>query len=193
MSGVKKKDEPHRINNVNKELLKNLEEEKKNKIKIQYNIFNIMNNIFFINNEQKMFKFEQIKEQYKEQLYRLYSKDLKENSKQTSTYCLLFIKNNVLPIFKKNRNYNDYLLEIIKRNISTVLKILRINENYFIQYYSPQTVVEKKYDRNKSIEARINFRKKFNIGEDVIIDKELERRLEDNDLNIDQTFQTMYG
>ena len=34
---------------------------------------------------------------------------------------------------------------------------------------------------------------KFNIGEDVIIDKELERRLEDNDLNIDQTFQAMFG
>jgi len=193
--GANKNYEAKKLINVNRatEILKNLEEEKKNKKKIEYNIFNIMNNIFFINNEQKMFKFEKIKEQYKEQLYRLYCKDLNENSKQTSTYCLLFIKNNVLPIFKKNRNYNDYYLEIIKGNISTVLKILGINENYFIQYYNPQTVVEKKYDRNKSIEARINFRNKFNIGKDVIIDTELERRLEDNDLNIDQTFQAMYG
>ena len=155
--------------------------------KAEYNIFNIMNNIFFINKEQKIFKFAKIKDQYKEQLDRLY----KENLIQTSEYCKLFIKNNVLPILKKNR-YNSSL-EIIKDNISIVLKTVGINENYFIEYYNPQNIVEKKYDRNKSIEAKINFRKKFGIGEDVIIDKELERRLQDNELNIDQTFHAMYG
>ena len=179
------------INNT--EFSNNLKEDKKKK-KIEYNsIFNVMNNIFFTNNEQNLFKFEKIKEQYKEQLYKLYSNDLKNNSKETSTYCLLFIKNNVLPIFKNKRNYDDYLLEIIKSNISTVLKTIGINENYFIEFYNPQTVVKKKYDRNKTIEARINFRKKFGVGEDVILDKELERRLEYNGLNIDQTFKTMYG
>ena len=191
--GANKNNEPIKPINV-KRADYNLEEEKKKKKKIEYNsIFNIMNNIFFINNEQNLFKFEKIKEQYKGQIYKLYSNDLKNNSKETSTYCLLFIKNNVLPIFKNKRNYDYYNLEIIKSNISTVLKTIGINENYFIEFYNPQTVVEKKYDRNKSIEARINFRKKFGVGEDVILDKELERRLEYNGLNIDQTFKTMYG
>ena len=185
--GANKNNEPIKPINV-KRADYNLEEEKKKKKKIEYNsIFNIMNNIFFINKEQKIFKFAKIKDQYKEQLDRLY----KENLIQTSEYCKLFIKNNVLPILKKNR-YNSSL-EIIKDNISIVLKTVGINENYFIEYYNPQNIVEKKYDRNKSIEAKINFRKKFGIGEDVILDKELERRLQDNELNIDQTFHAMYG
>ena len=84
-------------------------------------------------------------------------------------------------------------LAIIKNNISTILKCFFINENYFDEYYNPQAGGKKKYERNKSIEARDKFRKQFGVGQDVIIDAELERRLEENDLNIEQTFQDIYG
>ena len=43
------------------------------------------------------------------------------------------------------------------------------------------------------MEAVVRFRNKFGISKDIISDTGLEKRLIDNDLNIDKTFQVIYG
>ena len=57
-------------------------------------------------------------------------KEVKEGKDDILQYCLKYIKINVLPIFKR-KDIDKKILDVVKYNISTILKCLGIEENCF--------------------------------------------------------------
>ena len=84
-------------------------------------------------------------------------------------------------------------MEIIKYNIETILKICGEDENKYYQYYNPHSKNKPEVDRAKSREALKKFRKEFGINENEFNDEGIINRLEENGLDINKTFQKMFG
>ena len=122
---------------------------------------------------------------------RLYIQNLNEKRNQISIYAKNFIVCNVLPIFKHD-NISGNILDIIKFNISEILEGIGMNKNYYSNFYFPQ-FQKKIKNRQKSIEAAASFRKEFNIGEEDIYEEALIIKLDQNDNDIYQTFQELFG
>ena len=122
---------------------------------------------------------------------RLYIQNLNEKRNQISIYAKNFIVCNVLPIFKHD-NISGNILDIIKFNISEILEGIGMNKNYYSNFYFPQ-FQKKIKNRQKSIEEAASFRKEFNIGEEDIYEEALIIKLDQNDNDIYQTFQELFG
>lgn len=146
-----------------------------------------LKNIFFIDNLLNHFNKFRINEYDKE----IIKKEWIENPKDVEFNCIGYIKSNVIPKMKRYGIDNN-TFDILKKKISTVLECIGIDKNYFDSEYYNGTKPKTRIDRNKSQQAVILFRRKFNIGEDVITDAGLESRLIKNNLNMEQTFQDMF-
>ena len=104
-----------------------------------------------------------------------------------------FIEVKILPLFKKNKDNSNLNLEAIKYNISTILECLGMNKNYYNNYYYQYEMQKKPVNRNQSLEAVRKFRKEFGISKEDFKDEAIEKRLIENDLDINKTFQKMFG
>ena len=104
-----------------------------------------------------------------------------------------FIEVKILPLFKKNRDNSNLNLETIKYNISTILECLGMDKNYYNNSYYQYEMQKKPVNRNQSMEAVRKFRKEFGISKEDFKDEAIEKRLIENDLDINKTFQKMFG
>ena len=108
-------------------------------------------------------------------------------------YCVNYIEENVLPLFKKYY-LSDEQRDIIKYNLEVLLKICRLDKNTYSNFYYPEINNKKKIiDRKKSIEALRRFRIEFGINEKDYNDEGIIKRLAENDYDINKTFQKMFG
>ena len=201
----------HKINQLNNiHLLNNLEKKEKPKIinadkfiglnknepplqkknSNEIDLFDLLNNIFFKDKDQKIIKAEIINENIKNLIHRLYIKNLNEKSNAITLYITTFIKYNVLPIFKQNI-ISGVILDIIKYNISEILEAIGMDKNYYSNYYFPQFKKGIK-NRQRSVETVKRFRKEFNVDRNVINDEVLIEKLDENENDITKTFARMY-
>ena len=177
------------INELNLEQQKNLYQKKYT----NEDLFKYFNDIFFNNYEQTSIKLKKIDENVQQNLmfkYVKYRKEKREND--LLNYFDNFLKSNVLKIFEREGE-SPFTLSIIKYNIETILECFEKNKNYYIKYYNPKGKNEGIHDRKKSTDAAYNFRRKFNIGHDIINDEQLLKKLDKNDNDINKVFQQMYG
>ena len=98
----------------------------------------------------------------------------------------------VLKIFQQDK-ITEESKEIVKYNISSVLKCFGINKDIYSAYYFPKMKKGYKGNRQMSVEAAIKFRKEFGVSEKEIKEDQLIKKLEENNNDINQTFQQMYG
>ena len=201
----------HKINQLNNiHLLNNLEKKEKPKIinadkfiglnknepplqkknSNEIDLFDLLNNIFFKDKDQKIIKAEIINENIKNLIHRLYIKNLNEKSNAITLYIKTFIEYNVLPIFKQNI-ISGVILDIIKYNISEILEAIGMDKNYYSNYYFPQFKKGIK-NRQRSVETVKRFRKEFNVDRNVINDEVLIEKLDENENDITKTFARMY-
>ena len=163
-----------------------LQKKKSNEI----NIFDLLNNIFFKDENQKIINEEIINDDSKNLIHTIYINYINKGKNEITPFVKNFIENNVLPIFKQD-NISEGTLNIVKYNISEILEAISMNRNYYSGYYFHQFKKGIK-NRQKSVEASKKFRKEFNIGKDVINDEDLIKKLDENDNNINKTFARMY-
>jgi len=104
-----------------------------------------------------------------------------------------FIEAIILPLFKKNKNIIQSKLEAIKYNISVILECLGMDKNYYNHYYYNYEGNNKNTNRQKSEEAVSRFRNEFGINKEDFTDEAIEKRLIENDLDINKTFSKMFG
>ena len=155
--------------------------------------FNSVKKIFYTDKNLKFWNPEKISEEEKEIIERELDKEMKENNTILKDYCLNFIEESVAPLFKRG-DISDDKREIIKYNIETILQLCGMDKNYYRHLYNPEAQNKKKYyDRNKSIEALGKFRKEFGISEKEFTDEGILARLIENNLDINKTFQKMFG
>lgn len=155
--------------------------------------FNSVKKIFYTDKNLKFWNPEKISEEEKEIIERELDKEMKENNTILKDYCLNFIEETVAPLFKR-RDISDDKREIIKYNIETILELCGMDKNHYRYLYNPEAQNKKKYyDRNKSIEALGKFRKEFGISEKEFTDEGILARLIENNLDINKTFQKMFG
>jgi hypothetical protein len=107
-------------------------------------------------------------------------------------YCQDYIEENVLPLFKKN-NLNNNQFEVLKSNIEKILECCELPKDFYKNEIYPQKIKKLKVDRQKSIEAMRKFRKEFGITEKEFSDEGIIKRLEENGLDINKTFQKIFG
>ena len=108
-------------------------------------------------------------------------------------FCLNYIEENVLPIFKR-KDLNDSQRDILEFNIETILKCCGEDKNiYRNEYYPESSKTKKVIDRSKSLEALKKFRKEFSVSEKDYNDEGIIQKLESNDLDIYKTFQKIFG
>ena len=107
-------------------------------------------------------------------------------------YANAFIRSNVLKIFKQ-RNISKDTLDIIKYNISSILECIEMNKDYYAAEYFPELKNDKKLSRRSSVETAKIFRKEFNIKEEDLNEDVLIDTLNNNNNDIYQTFQIIYG
>ena len=191
---LKKKEQPNKVlynNNKNYEKFMNPPLQKKKSKEIS-NYFNLFNNIFFKNKEQTIINSEKISEYYKELIKKEYFKHIEEKNNRVSFYANAFIRSNVLKIFKQ-RNISKDTLDIIKYNISSILECIGMNKDYYAAEYFPELKNDKKLSRRSSVETAKIFRKEFNIKEEDLNEDVLIDTLNNNNNDIYQTFQIIYG
>ena len=160
---------------------------------INNKIYQSINNIFFIDYQQKNVKDEKINDLKKEQIKDIIFKDQETGANIIKEYYMNFIEVKILPLFKKNKDNSNLNLEAIKYNISTILECLGMNKNYYNNYYYQYEMQKKPVNRNQSLEAVRKFRKEFGISKEDFKDEAIEKRLIENDLDINKTFQKMFG
>ena len=160
---------------------------------INNKIYQSINNIFFMDYQQKYVNNEKINDIKKEQLKDLIFKDKKNGAKIFKKYYMNFIEVNVLPLFRKNKDHSNLNLEAIKYNISVILECLEMDKNYYNNYYYQYEMQKKPVNRNQSMEAVRKFRKEFGISKEDYKDEAIEKRLIENDLDIYKTFGKMFG
>ena len=163
-----------------------LQKKKSNEI----NLFDLLNNIFFKDDQQKIINSEPINDNSKSLVRWQYIKYNNDGKDVITQFVKEFIEKNILPIFKQD-NISSKLLNIVKYNISEILEAINVNRNYYSNYYFPQLKKGIK-NRQKSVEASKKFRKEFNIGKDVINDEDLIKKLDENENDINKTFVRMY-
>ena len=156
-------------------------------------IFIDINKVFYFDYQQKFPRFEKIDEMIKDELEKEIIKEQKNNENNFKCYCTNYIEINVLRIFKRE-DLTEEQREILKYNIETILEICGINKQAYREYYYSGGIIKPyKVDRSKSNEALIKFRKKFLISEEDYNDEGIINRLIENDLDINKTFQKMFG
>ena len=174
-------------------IAKEMENQKKGEKKKVRKIYTSVNKIFFSDYQQKYPKPQKINDIEKEELVREIIKEMKNNNKGLIKYCLNYIEENVLKLFKR-KDLNDEQREILKFNIETVLEICGKDKNTYRDHYYPETRVKRKVvDRGRSIEALQKFRKEFSISDKDYADEGLLNRLIENDLDIYKTFEKIFG
>ena len=154
--------------------------------------YSIMNKIFFIDFQQKNARFEKINDFDLEQIKKEVEKDLNEGKFSLKEYCQSFIEENVLPLFKKS-NLNKDQFEALKYNIEKILECCGIPNKYYSDVIFQRKIKKITVDREKSIEAMRKFRREFGITEKEFNDEGIIKRLEENGLDINKTFQKMFG
>ena len=173
----------------------------------QVNLLNLMNNIFFKNEQQTEINTQKIDENYLKILREEYLKHKNEEKNNN------FIKANCLKLFKGYKKIEKNDLEIIKDKISLVIQCLDMNKDYYKEYYYKISLVIQCLDMNKdyykeyyypvkegfiknlqiSAKAAQSFRKEFNISEYYINEDILVKTLSENNNDIYQTFAIIYG
>ena len=155
------------------------------------NLLEIFNNIFFKDQHQKVINEERINDKTKYIIHKLFINHLNEERNHISAYAKNFILNNVLPIFQQS-NINKDLLELVKFNISEILEAVGLDKNLYSSRYSP-IYIKRIKNRQRSVEAAKRFRQEFQIKKEDINDEALIKKLDENDNDIYQTFQGIYG
>ena len=182
-------------NNDNFETLKSRPKKKNpfQKIEKNMNLFDIFNNIFFYNKEQTLIKDEILNGKDKSYLERIYIKFYSERrEKILIDYFDNFIKNNVLKIFKRKDLRQHPILNIVRKNIETILECFGLYKLTYYQYYFPEKEKPAEFLRENMEAAKI-FRMTFGIGEDTINEEILLKKLDENDNDIYKVFQQIYG
>jgi len=157
-------------------------------------LYQSINNVFFHDYQQKYIKDQKISEYKKEELQKEIFNDKVSGRNILKNYYMNFIEENILPLFKKNKNIIQSKLEIIKHNISVILECLGIDKNYYNNYYYQyETTNKNKFNRYQSQEAVLRFRREFNISKEDFKDEALENKLIENNLNIYKTFGKIFG
>ena len=155
-------------------------------------IYSIMNKIFFIDFQQKNGRFEKINDFELEQIKKGIDRHLNEGKFDIANYCKSFIEENVLPFIKKSK-LNKEQFEALKYNIEQILECCGLPKNYYSEDIYQQKIKKFEMNRRKSIEAMRKFRKEFGLNEKDYKDEELIQNLEENKLDINKTFQKMFG
>ena len=162
-------------------------------IKKPKKFYQSVNKVFFNDYQQKFVKIEKISDYEKDLLEKEIVKEYREgNQHNLKDYCLNFIEENVLRLFR-NKKLSNQDKEAIKYNIETILKICGEDKNKYYEYYNPNVRNKHEVDRAKSREALRNFRKEFGISEKEYNDEGIINRLEENGLDIYKTFQKIFG
>ena len=190
--GDLKKEQPNKLIQNDKYLKKFLNPSLQKKKSNDFNYLVLFNNIFFKNKEQTIINSEKISEYYKELIKKEYFKHIEEKNNRVSFYANAFIRSNVLKIFKQ-RNISKDTLDIIKYNISSILECIEMNKDYYAAEYFPELKNDKKLSRRSSVETAKIFRKEFNIKEEDLNEDVLIDTLNNNNNDIYQTFQIIYG
>jgi hypothetical protein len=146
-----------------------------------------LNKIFFTDYQQKHGRFEKINDFELNQL----KKEFNEGKFVLKNYCQSYIEENVLPIFKKNLNNEQF--EVLKYNIEKILEICGISKDYYSNDIFQFQIKKNKVDRKKANDALKKFRLEFGITEKDLSDEEIIKRLEENGFDINKTFQKMFG
>ena len=173
---------------IKNNLLENQKQyQKKN---LNENLFTTFNNIFFRNKEQTIIKANKINEDRRESLRNTFYKykDL-GREKELINYFDNFIESNILKIFSKESE-STHNKEILKRNIEAILECFYLNKYEYVEYYCSDTEIR---DRKNSTEPAVRFKRFFNINKSIIKDKELFKKFDENDNDINKVFQMMYG
>ena len=173
---------------IKNNLLENQKQyQKKN---LNENLFTTFNNIFFRNKEQTIIKANKINEDRRESLRNTFFKykDL-GREKELINYFDNFIESNILKIFSKESE-STHNKEILKRNIEAILECFDSNKYKYVEYYFSGTEI---HERNNSTEPAVRFKRFFNINKSIIKEKELFKKFDENDNDINKAFQMMYG
>ena len=64
------------------------------------------------------------------------------------------------------------------------------NKYKYVEYYCSDTEIR---DRKNSTEPAVRFKRFFNINKSIIKEKELFKKFDENDNDINKVFQMMYG
>ena len=155
-------------------------------------MYTSMNKIFFKDYQQKNINFENISDFELDQVKKEIEKEYIEGKYVLKNYCQDYIEENVLPLFKKN-NLNNNQFEVLKSNIEKILECCGLPKDFYKNEIYPQKIKKLKVDRQKSIEAMRKFRKEFGITEKEFSDEGIIKRLEENGLDINKTFQKIFG
>ena len=155
-------------------------------------IYTSMNKIFFKDYQQKNINFEKISDFELDQVKKEIEKEFNEGKFVLKNYCQDYIEENVLPLFKKNELKNNQF-EVLKYNIEKILECCGLPKDYYKYDIYPYKIKKIKVDRQKSIEAMRKFRKEFGITEKEFSDEGIIKRLEENGLDINKTFQKIFG
>jgi len=195
--GNLEKEQPKQIknnNNINVQQNNNYNNnpplEKKNSKGL--NLFPLFNSIFFVNLQQTIINSKKISEDKKNILINEHFKHINEENNIVTKYADTFIRANVLKIFNQ-ANISKDTIEVVKYNISSVCECVGINRDHYLPYYFPRIKNPKKGYRRSSVEAAIRFRKEFGVSEQDINQEQLLKKLEENNDDINQTFQMFYG
>ena len=156
------------------------------------NLFPLFNSIFFVNPQQTIINSKKISEDKKNILINEHFKHINEENNIVTKYADTFIRANVLKIFNQ-ANISNNTIEVVKYNISSVCECVGINRDHYVPYYFPRIHNPKKGYRRSSVEAAIRFRKEFGVSEQDINQEQLLKKLEENNDDINQTFQMFYG
>jgi len=155
-------------------------------------LYTSMNKIFFQDYQQKNIRFEKIKDFELEELKKEIEKEFNEGKFVLKNYCQNYIEENVLPTFKKSK-LNREQFEVLKYNIEKILECCGLPKDYYSNDIYPRNIKNIRVDRQKSIEALRKFRKEFGISEKEFNDEGIIKRLEENGLDINKTFQKLFG
>ena len=159
---------------------------------LEINLFSLLNNIFFKNNQQTEINTNKVNEHHLETIKKAYFKHINDEKNYVYDYINIFIKANVLKLFKKN-NIPKEDLEIVKYNIASLLGCIGMNKDFYSPYYFPELKKGLKGNRQASVEAAVRFRKEYNISKDEINEDVLIDTLYENGNDINQTFQIIFG
>ena len=184
-------DKNKRIEDDNSNLL-NLTTKVEIKKRRPQKIYTSMNKIFFQDYQQKSARFEKIKDFELKELKKEIEKEFNEGKFVLKNYCQDYIEENVLPTFKKSK-LNREQFEVLKYNIEKILECCGLPKDFYSNDIYPRNIKNIRVDRQKSIEALRKFRKEFGISEKEFSDEGIIKRLEENGLDINKTFQKLFG
>ena len=120
-------------------------------------LYQSINNIFFYDYQQKYIKDQKINEYKKEELQKEIFNDKVTGRNILKNYYMNFIETNILPLLKKNKNIITSKLATIKYNISIILECLRMDKNYYNNYYYQYEINNQNINRSQISRSSINI------------------------------------